>query len=259
MGYILYETKNHIATITLDRPKALNAFSTAMANDFLQAFELIKADHTIYCVIIKSDLPHAFTAGGDIKEESRMDAIAAAEFGNVGKACVNAIEQCPVPVIMAVHGYTLGAGFELALGCDIVVAADDLKLGIPTITLGEIPSWGGTQRLPRLVGKSTALDILLTGRNLDVQEAHSLGIVQYIVEKKDLLSHTYSLATSIADKAPLAIRCMKKAVHSGMTLPLDEAFCLENRLVSISCSSEDRAEAMQAFLEKRLHKPYENK
>lgn len=258
MNYILYEVENHIATITLNRPKSLNAFSSEMAEEFLKTFQKIEFDNNIYCAIIKSNLPHTFTAGGDIKEERQMDADLAGKFAVLGKACVSAVETCRVPVIAAIHGHTLGAGFEIILGCDIVVSADDVQLAIPTINLGEIPCWGGTQRLARLIGKSSALDILLTGRTLSPQEALQMGIIQYITNKDELLDQAFALAQSIAAKTPCSVRCMKKAVLQGMHQSIADGFSLENDLFITTCTSVDRIEAMQAFLEKRPHLVYKN-
>lgn len=256
MDYICTASLNHIATITLNRPQALNAFCSQMIDELTTAVTEAGNNPDNLVIVLNSSLEKAFTAGGDIKEEVLLNQDTAYEFAEKGKHCTMAVYNSPIPVICAVDGYALGGGMELILAADITVAAKTAKIGIPTINLGGIPGWGSTQLLPRLVGISTAMDILLTGRTLTAEECYRLHLVEYLVEKEDLSITVDEIAATIADKAPLAVRNMKKAIRDGAELSLIEALTLESRLFADCYKSKDREEAMQAFLEKRPHKPY---
>lgn len=259
MNYFKYYIENHVAHIVLNRPEAMNAFSSTMMAEFLEIFQDIKGNSSIYCALLYSHLQKAFCAGGDVKEENELDESSAEAFAKMGKACVNTIENCSVPVIAAIHGYTLGAGVELLLGCDIIVAADDLRMGIPTINLGGIPGLGSTQRLPRLLGKSTATDILLTGRTLTADEALRLNLIQYIVPKEKLLPFALNLCQQLAAKAPIAIQSMKRAILASTENCLDVGLQYETQLFIETCLTEDHQEGTLAFLEKRPHKEFQNR
>ena len=256
MDFITSTSENHIVTITLNRPKALNAFHSQMLSELTDAILTAskKPEHLV--IILNSSIEKAFTAGGDIKEEVLLTTDTAYDFAERGKACTMAIYHSPIPVICAVDGYALGGGMEIILASDITVAAKTAKIGIPTINLGGIPGWGSTQLLPRLVGPSLAADILLTGRTLTARECYDLHIIEYLVEKEQLMKKTLELANTITDKAPLAVRNMKKAIHEGLSLPLQDALTLESELFADCYKSKDHEEALHAFLEKRPHRPY---
>ena len=256
MEFITTKTQNHIVTITLNRPKALNAFNSQMLSELTEAVKAASGDPDNLVIILNSSIEKAFTAGGDIKEEVTLKPDTAFDFAQNGKACTMAIYNSPIPVICAIDGYALGGGMEIILAADITVATKAAKIGIPTINLGGIPGWGSTQLLPRLVGPSRAAEILLTGRTLSAEECYRLSIIEYLVENEELMDKVMELANLIVDKAPLAVRNMKKAIHEGLTLPLDDALLLESRLFADCYTSEDHEEALLAFLEKRPHKPY---
>lgn len=259
MEHILYQVADHIATITLNRPQALNALNLDMVRELTQAIEDAPKDPDVYAVLLNSSLEKAFTAGGDIKYESRMTQAEAVPFAQTGKALMAAMETCAVPVIMAVDGYALGGGAEMMLVADIVVAARTAKIGIPTINLGSVTAWGATQRLVAQVGWSNAMDLLATGRIVAAEEAQRMGLVQYVVDREDLQAKAREVAATVADKVPLAMRKLKQAMRKGLSLPLAEGLEMENQVFASCCAIEDRAEAMAAFLEKRPHKPYQNK
>ena len=259
MNYFKYYTDNHIAHIVLNRPDAMNAFSSSMMEEFLKIFREINGNSSIYCALLYSQLEKAFCAGGDVKEEHELDENSAKAFAQKGKACVEALENCPVPIIAAIHGYTLGAGVELILGCDIIIAAEDLRMGIPTINLGGIPGLGSTQRLPQLLGKSNAMDILLTGRTLTAEEALRLNLVQYIAPKDKLIPFALDLCLKLATKAPKAVQAMKKAIKASANNSLDVGLLYETQLFVETCLTEDHKEGTLAFLEKRPNKEFQNK
>lgn len=256
MEFITSTSKDHIVTITLNRPKALNAFNSQMLSELTDAILAASENPEHLVIIINSSIEKAFTAGGDIKEEVLLTTDTAYDFAERGKACTMAIYNSPIPVICAVDGYALGGGMEIILAADITVATKNAMVGIPTINLGGIPGWGSTQLLPRLVGPSRAADILLTGRTLSAEECYNLHIIEYLVEKDQLMEKAMELASTITDKAPLAVRNMKKALHEGLSLPLQDALNLESELFADCYKSEDHEEALRAFLEKRPHKPY---
>ncbi len=256
MEFITSTSKDHIVTITLNRPKALNAFNSQMLLELTDAIWAASENPEHLVIIINSSIEKAFTAGGDIKEEVLLTTDTAYDFAERGKACTMSIYNSPIPVICAVDGYALGGGMEIILAADITVATKNAMVGIPTINLGGIPGWGSTQLLPRLVGPSRAADILLTGRTLSAEECYNLHIIEYLVEKDQLMEKAMELASTITDKAPLAVRNMKKALHEGLSLPLQDALNLESALFADCYKSEDHEEALRAFLEKRPHKPY---
>ena len=251
MKFLFIEEKNHIVSITLNRPEALNAFHTPFILEFLDAFSQIGKNTDVRCVIIKSILATAFTAGGDIKEEAALEGKNIKLFSKRGQACVLAVEQCRVPVILAAHGYTLGAGLELLLGCDITVVSEDVKIGIPTITLGEIPGWGGIYRLREAIGRSNALNLLLTGKNISAKEAFRIGLVQYVVPKEALVAKAEEIAKKIASFAPLAVESMKMAINGSDRYQKNIALDMESDLFEAVCKTEDRKEAIEAFIQKR--------
>lgn len=259
MDDILMKKEGNVAVITLNRPKVLNAFRSQTLDELTAAVKEAGRDNDIYAIVLNSSVDKAFTAGGDIKEESLLTKETAYEFSKRGQECAMAIYNSPVPVIAAVDGYALGGGMELILAADITVAARTAKIGIPTVNLGGIPCWTATQLLPRLVGQSCACDILLTGRMLSAEECYRLHIVEYITEKEELMAKAMEVAETIADKSPNAVRLMRQSVKQGLELPLEDALELERQLFTQCYDSPDRAEATSAFLEKRPHKPYRNR
>lgn len=259
MEDILMRKEGRIAIITLNRPKVLNAFRSQTIQELTDAVTKAGADPDTYVIVLNSSIDKAFTAGGDIKEESLLTGETAGGFSERGQACAMAIYNSPIPVIAAVDGYALGGGMELILASDITIAAKTAKIGIPTINLAGIPCWTATQLLPRIAGVSCACDILLTGRTLSAEECYKLNLIQYLTEKEDLMDKAMEIAETIADKSPHAVALMRKAIKQGMELPISEALELEQTLFTQCYDSEDRKEATEAFLQKRPHGAYQNR
>ncbi len=246
-----FEKRNQIAFLTVARPKVLNALNAATMQGLAQAFQSVQEDDDVRVAILTGEGDKAFVAGADITELATLDATAAAALAARGLAVFSLIETCGKPVIAAVNGFALGAGCELALACSIRLAADTARFGQPEIKLGLIPGYGGTQRLPRLIGKGRALEILLTGEMIDAAEALRIGLVNQVVPAAELLTRTEALAATIIANAPLATRYCLEAVHRGMEMPLAEALAHEAALFALCCATQDKSEGTRAFLEKR--------
>jgi enoyl-CoA hydratase len=246
-----FEKRNQIAFLTVARPKVLNALSAATMHDLARAFHAVQQDDDVRVAILTGEGDKAFVAGADITELATLDAISAAALAARGQAVFSLIETCGKPVIAAVNGFALGAGCELALACSIRLAADTARFGQPEIKLGLIPGYGGTRRLPRLIGKGRALEILLTGEMIDAAEALRLGLVNQVVPAAELLPRAEALAAKIIANAPLALRYCLQAVHRGSEMPLAEALAHEAALFALCCSTQDKSEGTRAFLEKR--------
>ena len=259
MSYILYEKTDHIARITLNRPEAMNAFNKELIHELVEAFGKVEEDPDVYCVVLDANGERAFSVGGDIKVEIATTGPDALEFGKLGKSCIRAVKDCRVPVICAVHGFCLGGGMEVVLVSDITVASEDMKIGMPTIKLGTIPGWGSTKTLADVVGKARAKELFLTGRMVKAQEALDLGLVQFVVPREELMDKAMELARTIADMAPIAVKSMKECIDFGWEADYEEAFAKETEVFAACYDTEDKLEAMTAFLEKREHKPYKYK
>lgn len=259
MNEIQYTIENHIATVSLNRPRVGNAFSTEMMERWCDIFAQIQKNDAVRCVIVKSDLPNAFTFGGDIKEEQHLQGSSARRFSQLGQACAAAMRACPHPVIFSIHGYCLGAGLEFLLSADIVIASDDIQLGIPTIKLGEIPGFGGIGLLGQRIGHANAMDLLLTGRTLHGQDLLRLGLAQYVVPATALTQKTKELADTISRFAPLAVRKMKQVLLHGACVPLDMQLPYETDAFMEICHSADRANAIDAFVQKKPTPTFQGK
>ncbi len=259
MENILINKDGNVAVVSLNRTNVLNAFNSEMIADLTNAIIETGKDPDVYAIILNSSIGKAFTAGGDIKEEAQLTYDTAYDFSKRGQECAMAIYDCPVPVIAAVDGYALGGGMELILAADITVAAKTAKIGVPTINLGGIPCWTATQLLPRIVGHSVASDILLTGKIMDAEECYRLHLVEYLTEKENLMEKAMEVAKTIADKSPWAVKLMRDSIKKGLEMPLDDALELERNIFKECYTSSDRTEATAAFLEKRTHKPYNNR
>jgi enoyl-CoA hydratase len=246
-----FEKRNQIAFVTIARPKVLNALDAATMQELTQAFQAIREDDDVLAVILTGEGEKAFVAGADITELATLDATAAADLATRGQAVFSLIEDLGKPVIAAVNGFALGAGCELALACTIRLAADTARFGQPETKLGLIPGYGGTQRLPRLIGKGRSLQILLTGEMIDAYEALRIGLANEVVPAAQLLSRAEAVAAKIIANGPLAIRYCLQAVNRGMEMPLSEALAHEAALFALACSTEDKSEGTRAFLEKR--------
>jgi enoyl-CoA hydratase len=245
------ETKDGILTVTVDRPKLLNALNAHTVAEIGQAFEAARNDDSVKVVIVTGGGEKAFVAGADINELAQMTPITGKETAEKGQRVFRAIEKFPKPVIAAVNGFALGGGCELALACHIRIASDKAQLGLPEVSLGIIPGYGGTQRMARLLGKGKALELILTGDRIKADEAERIGLVNKVVPADQLMSVAEEMARTIAKRGPLAVRAAIEAVMSGSEMPFDEGQLLEAALFGLLASTEDMKEGMGAFLEKR--------
>lgn len=249
---VLLEKENGIAIITINRPKALNALNKDALDELLETVNQVEADEEVKAVIITGAGGKAFVAGADISYMENLSPLEGKEFGATGQQLFSKIEQLNKPVIAAVNGFALGGGCELALACDVRFASNKAKFGQPEINLGIVPGFGGTQRLPRLVGKGRALELLMSGDIIDADEAFRIGLANKVVDPEELINTAKEFAAKMANKSPVTLRLMKEAVHEGMEMELTKAFAHEANLFGICFGTEDQKEGMNAFLNKRV-------
>ncbi len=248
---ILLEKKNSIAYVTVNRPKVLNALKMATMDELRAAFHDIKNDATVRVVILTGSGEKAFIAGADINELAAHTAVSGKEYTHRGQSVLNLIENLGKPVIACLNGFTLGGGCEIAMACTMCLASDNAKIGQPEVKLGIIPGYGGTQRLPRLIGKGRAMQLVLTGEMINAQEAYRIGLVNEVTSAAELIPRAEAIAQKIIANAPLAVQYSLEAINKGLEMTLPEALYLEAVLFSVACSSEDKKEGTTAFLEKR--------
>jgi enoyl-CoA hydratase len=248
---ITYEVKGSIGYITLNRPKAMNALNRRTIEELSAAFHAAKKDATVKGIILTGTGEKAFIAGADIAELSAIDGEQAGEFSGEGQEVLLFIETLGKPVIAAVNGFALGGGCETAMACTIRIAAENAKFGQPEVKLGIIPGYGGTQRLPRLVGKGRALQLILTGDLIDAHEAHRIGLVNEVVPATDLISRCEAILKQISANAPLAVRYSIDAVNEGVDIDLSSGLKLEAKYFALAAGTEDRKEGTSAFVQKR--------
>jgi len=248
---IRFEKKNHIAYITIDRPKVLNALNMATMQELKQAFASVKDDADVRVVILTGGGEKAFVAGADIGELSQHTPVSAKEYTHQGQAIIDAIENLGKPVIACINGFALGGGCELAMACTMRIASENAKLGQPEVKLGLMPGYGGTQRLPRLVGRGIAMQLVLTGEMISAQEAHRIGLVNEVLPSAELIPRAEAIAAKIIANAPRAVQYSMEAVNRGLDLPLADGLFLEATLFGVVCATEDKNEGTKAFLEKR--------
>jgi enoyl-CoA hydratase len=248
---IKYEEDNGLAMVTLSRPEVHNAMNDGMRRELTECFTTLASNEEIRAILVAGAGERAFSAGADIREfvETLPPVRFRAERRRLDFR--QAMDRCPQPIIAAIRGYALGGGLELALACDIRVASDDAQLGLTEVNLAIIPGGGGTQRLPRLLGRGKALEMILTGARISATEALRIGLVERVVPAAEVVGAARELARSIAAKAPLALRYAKEAVVKGLELPLAEGLRLEGDLSTLLRTTEDRLEGARAFLEKR--------
>lgn len=255
---IVFEQDGAIATVTINRPKALNALNQQTLEELLQCFTAIGKDASIQVVIVTGSGEKAFVAGADISNMQSLDAIAGKKFGRLGHEVMDAIASAVQPVIAAVNGFALGGGCELAIACDMRLASQNAKFGLPEVKLGVIPGFGGTQRLPRLIGKGMANELLFSGNMIDAEEAHRIGLVNRVVPQDELLGACVELAENIAARGPVAVRLCKESVSNGLEMDLKRGCAYERDLFALCFATADQKEGMAAFLEKRDAK-FQNK
>jgi enoyl-CoA hydratase/carnithine racemase len=248
---ILLEKKNGIAYVTINRPKVLNALNMATVEELRAVFHDIKTDEAIRVAILTGAGEKAFVAGADINELAQQNAVNGKKYAHRGQNVLNLIENLGKPVIACINGFALGGGCELALACTMRLASDNAKLGQPEVKLGIIPGYGGTQRLPRLVGKGLAMQMVLAGEMISAQEAHRIGLVNEVTSAVELIPRAEAIAAKIIANAPLAVQYAMEAVNKGMEMTLAEGLFLESALFGVCCATSDKAEGTSAFLEKR--------
>lgn len=247
---ILLEEKEGIAYVTLNRPKALNALNTEVLSELDSAFRYIDKTEDIRTVIVTGS-GRAFIAGADIAQMSALDGTEGRDMTIQGQKVMELIENINKPVIAAVNGFALGGGCELAMACDVRFASEKAKFGQPEVNLGIIPGYGGTQRLPRLVGKGMAKYLIYSAELISAQDAKEIGLVQKVVPAEELMAEAEKFARTIMAKAPVAIKMAKVAINNGMNLDLNSGVAYEAEAYTSTFVSSDRVEGMKAFVEKR--------
>jgi enoyl-CoA hydratase/carnithine racemase len=251
LANVAYEKKGAIAYVTVNRPKVLNALNTPTWADLRTAFEDARDDDAVRGVILTGAGDKAFIAGADISELAHATALEAEESSRFGQKVLELVENLGKPVIAAVNGFALGGGCETAMACTIRIAVDTAKLGQPEVKLGLLPGGGGTQRLPRLVGKGRALQLILSGGMISAQEAYRIGLVNEIVPAATLIGRAEEILKQIAANAPVAVRLSLEAVNKGMDTSQSEGFALEASYFGLCAATDDKKEGTSAFLEKR--------
>lgn len=259
MENVLLEKNGHVSTITINRPKALNALSTDVLKDLEEAVNIVKNDPDTYALIITGAGNKAFVAGADIAEMKDKTVEEAAEYGAYGNKIFREIETLHCPVIAAVNGFALGGGNELAMSCDIRLAADNAVFGQPEVGLGITPGFGGTQRLARLIPVGLAKELIYTGKNIKADRAKEIGLVNDVVAAEDLMAAANKLANRIAANAPIAVAQSKKAINNGLQGTIDEGVAEEVKDFSECFATEDQKYGMDCFVNKVKEKEFKNK
>jgi enoyl-CoA hydratase/carnithine racemase len=248
---ILYEKEGDIAYITVNRPKVLNALNMPTWADLRTAFEAARDDIKVRGVILTGAGDKAFVAGADISELATVTAFEAEQSSRFGQEVLDLIENLGKPVVAAINGFALGGGCETAMACTIRIAVESAKFGQPEVKLGLVPGGGGTQRLPRLVGKGRALQLILSGAMISAQEAYRIGLVNEVVPAADLIPHAEEILKQVAANAPIAVKLALEATNKGMEASQDQGLRLEASFFGLCAATEDKREGTNAFLEKR--------
>jgi enoyl-CoA hydratase/carnithine racemase len=246
-----FATEGHVATVTLNRPEALNAVSGAMADELAGAFRSLRDAGDVWVVVLAAAGEKAFCVGADLKERAGFS-LADFHHNRVQvRGMFEALRSVPQPVIASVFGFALGGGFELALSCDLVVAAEGTKLGLPEARVGLLPAGGGTQLLTRKTGPARAKELIYTGRRFDAAEGQALGLVQRVVPRSELEAATRELAGEICRSSPVAVRAAKASIDAALGVPIEDGIEIEHRSWETVIASADRSEGIAAFNEKR--------
>ena len=249
--FITIERRDGIATLTVNRPDKLNALNAETVAEIDRAFRSFAEDADVRGIVVTGAGEKAFVAGADIGELAEMDPIGGIRVSRQGQETFRFIERLHKPVVAAVNGYALGGGLELALACHLRIAAENARFGLPEVKLGIIPGYGGTVRLPRLVGRGRALELILTGEMIDAAEAYRIGLVNRVVPQGELLAAAEALLGKILANGPIAVALALESVDHGYNTAADEALSLEAHLFGLLAATQDMREGMQAFLEKR--------
>jgi len=248
---IIFARDDAIGVLKVNRPKSLNALNPATVREIAACLDEVRGDPSIRCLIVTGEGDRAFVAGADISAMATMTAMEGQAFSELGLGVLRKLELLPIPVIAAVNGFALGGGTELALACDLIIAADTAKFGQPEINLGVIPGFGGTQRLARRIGLPRARELIYSGDMIDAETALRMGLVNKVVPLAALMNEAKALAQKLATKPPIAIQQAKAAINAGVDMDLDNGCRFENEAFALTFATEDKVEGMQAFLEKR--------
>ena len=249
--HITYGKEDGVAVITFNRPKALNALNAALLAEFCTVLDSVENDTDVRVLILTGTGERAFVAGADITEIHQLGPLGAKRFARRGAESIGRLCALPIPVVAAVNGFALGGGTEMALGCDFIYAAQSAKFGLPEINLGIIPGFGGTQRLPRLIGPGLAREMIYTGRMIDAEEALQMGLVNRVCPDDQLMETVRETAKLIAAKGRVSLRAAKHAINAGLNVDLASGLALENDAFALCLTSPDAREGTGAFLEKR--------
>jgi len=248
---IIVEVSEGIEIITFNRPHVLNALNSDLLEEFLEALDTIAQDESIRVLVLTGAGEKSFVAGADIKELASRNPLSSKAFAHRGQSIISKLQDLAIPVIAAVNGFALGGGSEIALACDFIYASETASFGLPEITLGIIPGFGGTQRLARLIGINRAKELILTGKIISANDALDLGIVNKLVPSEKLKKEVMITAKAIADKGKTALRAAKQAINNGMNVDLATGLNIEADAFALCMTSKDSQEGLNAFIEKR--------
>ena len=258
MSFVKYEQEGAVAILTIERPEALNALNSQVLSDLDEAISKVEAADDVFAVIL-TGAGRSFVAGADIGEMVNFSARDGKKFGVHGGGVFLRLENMSKPVIAAVNGFALGGGCELAMSCDIRLASEKAKFGQPEVGLGITPGFGGTQRLPRIVGISKAMELILTGKTIGAAEAKEIGLVSAVYPPEELMNEAMKLANAICANAPIAVAESKRCIRMGMQTDIATGSAFEAEAFGVTCGTQDKNEGMGAFLEKRAEKHFVNK
>ncbi len=248
---IMVDVQDGIAKITFNRPKALNALNNALLGEFSTALDEISANEAVRVLVLTGSGEKSFVAGADITELATFNALEAKVFAKKGQEIISKLQELSIPAIAAVNGFALGGGSEMALACDFIYASDNAMFGLPEINLGIIPGFGGTQRLPRLVGPNMAKEMIFTGKMISAAEAKEIGLVNKVCTQAELMADVMKTAKAIASKGRVSLRAAKQSVVNGLNTDLKTGLNIECDAFALCMASEDSKEGTSAFLEKR--------
>ena len=258
MAFVELEKQGHVGILTVNRPEALNALNSQVLADLGAAVDAVEADQEIYVVIL-TGAGRSFVAGADIGEMSTLTKAEGEAFGKLGNDVFRRLEKLPIPTIAAVNGFALGGGCELSMACDIRLASEKAKFGQPEVGLGITPGFGGTQRLPRIVGVSKAMELILTAKVIGAAEAKSIGLVSEVYPPEELMPKAMEMAEAICANAQIAVCESKRCIRMGMQTDIQTGSAFEAEAFGVCCGTEDKNEGMGAFLEKRAEKHFQNR